>query len=252
VRQGGGTLARRHRVLAIALLLSFAGGVPAAQAEVWGYVDADGAAHVATEKLDERYQLFFRGRTRANSSPPADTAALDALRQTSIYKRMVEHPNIKRYQALIERNAQARGLDPALIKAVIAVESAFDPTAVSAKGAIGLMQVTPETGTRYGVAADRKRTLEQKLLDPEINLRIGTTYLRELLVLFADDIALSLAAYNSGEQTVVRYANRIPPYPETQEYVKLVQQFHELYRPAPLPKNSARILVPSPRNPAVN
>ena len=96
--------------------------------------------------------------------------------------RMVDHPNIFRYQALIEKNARARGLDAALVKAVIAVESAFEPAAVSTKGALGLMQVMPETGTRYGIAADRKRTLEQKLLDPEINLRIGTIYLHDLLV----------------------------------------------------------------------
>jgi soluble lytic murein transglycosylase-like protein len=112
------------------------------------------------------------------------------------------------------------------------------------------MQVMPDTGARYGVAADRKRTLEQKLLDPDINLRIGTTYLRDLLTLYANDLSLALAAYNAGEQAVAQYANRIPPYPETQEYVKLVQQFYELYRPAPQPKTPARILVPSLRNPS--
>jgi soluble lytic murein transglycosylase-like protein len=227
-----------------------------ARAEVWGYVDADGTAHVATEKLDERYQLFFKGRSSADlpSVPSAvDSTALDALRETPIYKRMLDHPNIKRFEALIERHARTHGLDVALVKAVIAVESAFDPAAVSARGALGLMQVIPDTGARYGVAADRKRTLEQKLLDPEINLRIGTTYLRDLLAFFANDVALALAAYNAGEQTVLRYANRIPPYPETQEYVKLVQQFYELYRPSPLapqPREPARILVPSARRPS--
>jgi soluble lytic murein transglycosylase-like protein len=182
-----------------------------------------------------------------------DAAAVDALRETPIYKRLVDHPNIRYFQALIDRSARARGLDAALVKAVIAVESAFDPAAVSAKGALGLMQVMPETGTRYGVATDRKRTLEQKLLDPEINLRIGTTYLRDLLALFVGDVTLALAAYNAGEQTVARYANRVPPYPETQEYVKLVQQFYELYRPAPpqrQPTQPARILIPSSRPPS--
>jgi hypothetical protein len=235
------------RLVAPLLLLSCSSGAAlTVRAEVWGYVDADGAPHVATEKLDDRYQLFFKGRTRSDLQPPTsrDSADLDALRGTSIYKRMVDHPNIRRYQALIEKNARARGLDAALVKAVIAVESAFEPAAVSTKGALGLMQVMPETAARYGVAADSKRTLEQKLLDPDINVRIGTTYLRDLLALFANDLELALAAYNSGEQAVAHYANRTPPYPETREYVRLVQQFYELYRPMPPRGRPTRILVP--------
>jgi soluble lytic murein transglycosylase-like protein len=252
LRQNARMTACRTLVLPLALLLGGALALPA-QAEVWGYVDADGTAHVATEQVDARYQLFFKGRTSADAPPPAPAAEatnLDVFRGTAIYRRMVDHPNIKRYQALIERNARARGVDTALVKAVIAVESAFDPAAISAKGALGLMQVIPDTGARYGVAADRKRTVLQKLLDPEINVRVGTTYLADLLVLFADDVDLALAAYNAGEQAVARYANRIPPFPETREYVKLVQQFYELYRPPPAPARPAkpaRIMVPSAR-----
>ena len=244
---------RIGRALPLALLLAFAGLTQPSSAEVWGYVDADGTAHVATEKLDERYQLFFKGNTNADvkaSAAGKSSADLAAFRATRIYKRMVDHPNIARYQALIEKNARARGVDAALVKAVIAVESAFEPTAVSTKGAIGLMQVMPDTGARYGLASDRKRTLEQKLFDPDLNLRIGTSYLRDLLTLYANDVALALAAYNAGEQAVAHYANRIPPYPETQEYVKLVQQFYELYRPPTPPRKPARILVPSPRTPS--
>ena len=177
-----------RRVLPAALLFACAGYAQPSRAEVWGYVDADGTAHVATEKLDERYQLFFKGRTSVDVGSQSASADLDALRETSIYKRMVDHPNIGRYQALIDKNARARGIDAALVKAVIAVESAFEPATVSTKGALGLMQVMPDTGARYGVTADKKRTLEQKLLDPDINLRIGTTYLRDLLRLFANDV----------------------------------------------------------------
>src|SRR5215475_8891768 len=97
----------------LALLLVVCGVVAAARAEVWGYVDADGTAHVATEKLDDRYQLFFKGRTTADLPSPG-TTDLDALRETNIYKRMVDNPNIARYQPLIEMNARARGLDAAL------------------------------------------------------------------------------------------------------------------------------------------
>jgi soluble lytic murein transglycosylase-like protein len=86
----------------------------------------------------------------------------------------------------------------------------------------------------------------QKLLDPATNLRIGTRYLRDLLVLFADDVSLALAAYNAGEKAVLRYNNRIPPYPETRDYVKVVRQLHALYQPPPppAPKPSSRITVP--------
>ena len=129
----------------------------------------------------------------------------------------------------------------------MAVESAYDPDAVSGKGALGLMQVIPETGERYGVTGDQKRTLTQKLLDPAINVQVGTRYLRDLLALFSDDVALALAAYNAGENTVQRYDNQIPPFPETQEFVKLVQQFYALYRPPPPPRPAAtpaRITIP--------
>jgi soluble lytic murein transglycosylase-like protein len=107
------------------------------------------------------------------------------------------------------------------------------------------MQLTPDTGARYGVVADRARSAEQKLLDPAINLSIGTRYLHDLLALFADDLGLALAAYNAGEQTVRRYKQSIPPFPETQEYVKLVRQFYALYRPPPVaPPASTRVTIP--------
>lgn len=237
---------------------------PACRAAVWGYIDADGRPHVATEQLDARYELFFKGKTSADrvemavEAPAAIEAAIPAeFMRTAIYRRMVDHPNVERYAPLIEANAQASGVDAALVKAMIAVESAFEPAAVSAKGAVGLMQIIPDTGARYGVAADARQTVAQKLLDPALNLRVGTRYLHDLLALFANDISLALAAYNAGEQTVLRYASRIPPYPETQEYVRLVRQFYEIYRPpppppqAPLPPpaagNASRIIVPSAR-----
>ena len=115
------------------------------------------------------------------------------------------------------------------------------------------MQVIPETGERYGVAADATRTLVQKLRDPAINLRVGTRYLRDLLVLFANDLELALAAYNAGENTVKRYNNTIPPYPETQQYVKLVQQFLAFYGPGtpivPVATREIRRFIPGRRDP---
>lgn len=112
--------------------------------------------------------------------------------------------------AMIDRHALARGLDPELVHAVVRAESAYRPDAVSAKGAIGLMQVMPATGRRFGVS---------DLELPENNLKAGTTYLRHLLDLF-DNVPLALAAYNAGEGAVIRSGNQIPPYRETQGYVQ--------------------------------
>ena len=212
-----------------------------AGAALWGYVDEHGVPHYASEQLDARYQLFFKGGTSLDRPP--DTARADeraALERTTLYRRVVDHPNARRYAPLIDATAAAYGLDAALLRAMIAVESAFEPAAVSDKGAVGLMQVLPDTGERYGVAGDRRGTVAQKLRDPALNLRIGARYLRDLLALFSDDVTLALAAYNAGEAAVRQYGDRVPPYPETQGYVELVRQFRELYRPPP----------PAPRAPA--
>ncbi len=130
----------------------------------------------------------------------------------------------------------------------MAVESAFDPGAVSDKGAVGLMQVMPQTGERYGVTGDARRSTAQKLLDPATNLRIGTRYLRDLLARFTDDLTLALAAYNAGEATVATHDNRVPPFAETRGYVTLVQRLYALYRPAPDgPAAPVRIVKPRGR-----
>ncbi len=224
-------------------------GVAPAHADVWGYIDEQGRPHVATEKLDDRYQLFFKGRSSADIVAPAP-AVDEAFTQSAIYRRVVDHPNVKRFDPLIARQARRHGVDAALVKAVVAAESAFEPDAVSPKGALGLMQVIPETAERYGVADDRKRTVAQKLLDPAINVDVGTRYLRDLLALFADDVALALAAYNAGENTVLKYDRKVPPFPETREFVSLVRQFHALYRPPPPPPKPSRITIPRKREPA--
>jgi soluble lytic murein transglycosylase-like protein len=165
-----------------------------------------------------------------------------------VVQRALDQRNLERFEPLIERHARLQQLDPALVKAVIAVESSFEPEAVSTKGAVGLMQIIPETGERYGVVGDARRSVAQKLRDPATNLGVGTRYLRDLLALFADDLDLALAAYNAGENTVRRYDNAIPPFAETQQYVKLVQQFHAFYRPLPpVPPKQVRIVIPGRR-----
>lgn len=224
-----------------AALLALAGlaCVPAAHAELWGYIDADGVAHFADQKLDERYKLFMKDGGKLDSARLAaiqrgrsQAAGADIdLEQHKLYRYVVNHPNIKTVEPLIHQIAGKQDVDPALVKAVMAVESGFNPGAVSPKGAIGLMQVIPDTGARFGVSADARRTVEQKLADPRTNITAGVRYLRWLMQLFPNNLELVLAAYNAGEGAVQRYNNRIPPYPETQQYVSTVLQFYRLYQP---------------------
>lgn len=242
-----------HRFLTAQCLTALAFGVSmAARADLWGYVDEAGTARIATRKLDDRYQLFLRGGTSAeapDAAAAAETSARAAFERMPVFLRTTGHPGASRFQLLIDKHATLQQLDPALVKAIIAVESSFEPDAVSAKGAIGLMQIIPETGERYGVAGDARRSIEQKLRDPAINLSVGTRYLHDLLALFENDIELALAAYNAGEQTVKRYGNTVPPFAETREYVKLVQQFLSFYRPPPpVPATRVRVVIPGRRS----
>ena len=116
-------------------------------------------------------------------------------------------------QAIVLRVADELGLSPQLLHAVIAVESAYDPRAVSPKGAQGLMQLMPATARRFGV---------RDPFDPQDNVRGGAQYLKVLLAQFNGDLQLTLAAYNAGENAVVRHGNRVPPFAETRRYVPKV------------------------------
>ena len=221
-----------------------------AHADLWVFRDENGKAHFAPTQVDSRYELFYKGTTNLDAPeapapiPPDFEGAAGIIRN-----RVTGHPNVARFSPLIEQHAKSHGLDPALVKAVVAVESAFDPRAVSPKGAVGLMQVIPATAQRYGVSADAKRTIEQKLMDPATNVRIGTRYLADLLRRFENDATLALAGYNAGEFAVERYDRRVPPYRETQAYVVLVQQFRDFYTPPPAPKpKPSRVVIP--RRPA--
>lgn len=117
--------------------------------------------------------------------------------------------------------AEAAGLDVALLHAVIAVESGHNATAVSPKGARGLMQLMPATARRYGV---------RDLFEPAQNLRGGSAYLRDLLIMFDGNFDLALAAYNAGEGAVLRHGRQIPPYAETQHYVPRVLGIYQRLR----------------------
>jgi len=240
------------RALVVALLLSGVACSAPAVADLWGYIDDQGVAHFAPTQVDPRYKLFFKGRSSLDAPDvaPSKPSPAEILKDNRLFQRVATSPNVKRFEQLIASNAKTNKLDPALVKAMIAVESAFDPAALSPKGAIGLMQIMPATGERYGVADDPKRTAEQKLFEPAINLRVGTRYLRDLLARFDNDLDLVLAAYNAGEGAVEQYRNTVPPFPETQDYVVLVKQFLDFYRPpAPspaAPRASSRVTIQLP------
>lgn len=121
----------------------------------------------------------------------------------------------------IEDAARAYGVEPALIRAVISAESGHNPYARSRAGALGLMQLMPDTAIRYGVT---------NRLDPVQNIHGGARYLRDLLRMFNNDLPLAIAAYNAGEEAVMRHGRRIPPFRETIQYVPRVMKYYQQYR----------------------
>lgn len=137
--------------------------------------------------------------------PPGETAALKRAR----------------YAVHIQEAARVNNVDPALLHAVILAESGYNPGAISPKGAVGLMQLMPETARRYRV---RNRW------DPMQNIHGGARYLSDLLRMFDNDLRLAVAAYNAGEQAVMKHGNRIPPYAETMAYVPRVLTYYRKYR----------------------
>jgi soluble lytic murein transglycosylase-like protein len=117
---------------------------------------------------------------------------------------------------LVAETAATNKIDPKLVLAVIATESAFQTDAVSPRNASGLMQLMPETAQRFGV---------KNVFDPGENIRGGVKYLRWLLTYFENDLSLALAAYNAGEGAVTRYGG-IPPFPETRAYVEKIRALY--------------------------
>ncbi len=211
-----------------------------AHAEVWGYVDSRGIAHFAAEKVDQRYELFFKDSPSAASGVPAGTKEVFADYARPVVAPRAPHKliaffevstNFKAVQHLMRQAGKQHNIDFELLKALIVTESGFDPLAVSPKGAVGLMQLMPPTAQRYGVRGDAKLSTEKKLLDPKVNIAAGTAYLRDLVNLFPGRLDLVLAAYNAGEGAVQRAGNQVPNYKETQNYVKTVMQMYSHLKP---------------------
>ena len=207
---------RTAALLAGAALLAQAG---AALSDIYGYVDENGKAHLSNQPLDQRYFLFKK-EPRPPVLPGAEESALNVAVPAPRRTTHVNPAHRKQYSPLISAVAAEHKLEAALLHAVITVESGYNPKARSPKGAIGLMQLMPETATRYAVS---------DIWDPGQNLRAGARYLRDLLALFGDNLSLALAAYNAGEGAVFQYGNKIPPYAETRSYVpRVLQQYHLL------------------------
>jgi soluble lytic murein transglycosylase-like protein len=149
--------------------------------------------------------------------------------------------------ALVQEAAAQNGLDPCLIFSIIRAESGFNRAAVSVKGAMGLMQLMPETASRFGVI---------NIFDPRENVLGGTRYLRWLLDRFNGDVRLALAGYNAGEGAVEFYGYRIPPFLETQNYVRTIyarySSIHIGAVPEASPVEAVKPAEESVKNPTYN
>jgi hypothetical protein len=181
-------------------------------ADIYSFKDEKGVVHFTNiAGLDNRYKLV----RKENGSP---------INGGSSYSAKVFMPSqqdIQKYANIIQTASKAYGVEPSLVHAVISAESAYNQNAVSRTGAMGLMQLMPETARRYGV---------QNMMDPTENIHGGVRYLRDLLTLFKGRVDLAIAAYNAGENAVIRYGHKIPPYAETRTYVPRVLGFYHTFQ----------------------
>jgi len=183
---------------------------PLVHADIYGYTDAAGTLVLSDVKSDNRYALLLQTEIAQN---PALAVPFAGGR--------INWENQKRYALLVAQAARTYQLEEALLHAVISTESGYEPRAISPKGAIGLMQVMPATGKRFGVV---------NLNDPSKNIDAGARYLRVLLRQFDNDLSLVLAAYNAGENAVLRHGRQIPPYRETRQYVPRVLALYKKFQ----------------------
>lgn len=183
-----------------------------AMADIYTFKDERGVVHFTNIKgLDSRYKLLRREYNGGGPVPGSGNVARVSLPSAA---------DIQRYAGIIETAARAYGVDKALVHAVISAESGYNAQAVSRTGAQGLMQLMPQTARRYGV---------RDVMDPVQNIHGGVKYLHDLLVMFKGNIELAVAAYNAGENAVMRYG-RIPPYAETLGYVPRVLGFYHKFQ----------------------
>ncbi len=223
-----------------------------AQADIYKFIDADGRVYYTDERRNSLYKKIIKtspyrlkarenyynkfkenyygnaGKTYSLHSPYKSTALHSPYRfrnrnytgYPTIYGSYggyegygAPSPNKSRFSSMIADAAYRNHVDEKLVHAVIQTESAYNPSAVSRAGAVGLMQLMPDTARRYGV---------MNRSDPVQNIDGGTKYLKDLLSMFHYNLGLAVAAYNAGEGAVMKYNYSIPPYRETQNYVRQV------------------------------
>jgi len=204
----------------------------AAQAELWGYVDAQGVAHFAQSRLNSRYAQVLGSGATPEKVPGKTDHGLKLLTWLEFA------PEVKAVQPYLREAAGQTGVDPELLKAVIAVESGYQHAAVSPRGAAGLMQITSDTAQRYGGSA------EANLLDPRINVRIGARMLADLIKRFGR-IDTALAAWNAGEGQVRRAGGKMPAIDETQAHVHLVLELYWALLQRSLPGQAQQMKIHS-------
>jgi soluble lytic murein transglycosylase-like protein len=195
------------RAVSWVLVLALGALAPLCRADIYAYTDSSGTTHFSNVPDDTRYRLIVRAPVETPAGIPAD-----ARRAAAWLARSGD------YDAAIARAAGAANVQAELVRAVIVVESGFNPRAISRRGAIGLMQLLPSTARRYGAF---------NAFDPEQNIHAGARYLADLITRYGKDkLELVLAAYNAGENAVARYGGRVPPYKETRAYVPNVLRMY--------------------------
>ena len=189
----------KRTTAAVRVILCLAGAVaciPSAYADIYQYIDSKGTVTLTNVPNDPRYHRIITEMPRPRAF---------------ISKRDLE--------PVIARHSRRHRLHPALVRAVIKAESDFDPMAISRAGAVGLMQLMPQTAALMDV---------QDVYNPDQNIEGGTKYLRQLLDRFHGNLPLALAAYNAGESAVERYRS-LPPFEETRLYVKKVLRYYRAF-----------------------
>ncbi|HXN16362.1 MAG TPA: transglycosylase SLT domain-containing protein [Usitatibacter sp.] len=202
---------RRWKGYIVLAAVALVGLARPALADIYSFTDERGVVHFTNiAGLDKRYKLM---RKEGGNYSGAGLRAGGPV-------FMPSNEDILRYSPIIETASKAYGVDKALVHAVISAESGYNPQALSRTGAMGLMQLMPETARRYGV---------QNMMDPTENIHGGVRYLKDLLAMFGGNLVLAIAAYNAGENAVIRHGHRIPPYAETKHYVPKVLSFYRNY-----------------------
>ena len=182
-----------------------------AYADIYSYRDENGVLNFTNiPPNNTHYKVRIAYKEHKHTASPK-----------TVFYQPANHPETlsPKLKAIVDHVARDYAVDKSLVKAMIHAESDFDANAVSPKGALGLMQLMPETAERYGV---------RDVFDPEQNIIGGVHYLHDLLETFDNNVRLAVAAYNAGKKAVLQYGG-VPPYPETTQYVDKVMQLHSIY-----------------------